>query len=70
MTVGMGTVSLILQEFCSYIYIWTEIRSQLLEHITTKYLRTRTTPFADIDPGDVPMSSELEQVLPKKSAIH
>jgi hypothetical protein len=38
-----------------------------LEHITTKYLRTKATPFADLDPRDDPISSELEQVLSKNT---
>ena len=36
-----------------------------MELITTKCLRTKTTPFADLDLRDDPMSSELEQVLLK-----
>jgi hypothetical protein len=47
------------------INLWSEIRSQLLEHITTKFLRTKTIAFTDLDPRDVTMSPESEQVLPK-----
>jgi hypothetical protein len=36
-----------------------------LEHIATKYLTTKITPLADLDPRDDRMSSESEQVLPK-----
>jgi hypothetical protein len=39
-----------------------EIRSQLLEHITTRYLKTRTTLSAAVHPGNAPVSSNPEQV--------
>jgi len=41
---------------------YSEIRSQLLEHITARYLVTKTTSFADLGPGNVPVSSDSEQV--------
>lgn len=65
----MGTVSHVLQEFCLNADLESETRLQLLKHITTKYFRTKTTSFADLDRGGVPMSSELEQVLAKKFPV-
>jgi hypothetical protein len=65
MTVEKGAVSLMFQEFCPYVNLYSEIRSQLLERISTRYLRTRTTPLANLGPSDVSMSLELEQVRAK-----
>ncbi|KAH9969750.1 P-loop containing nucleoside triphosphate hydrolase protein [Russula dissimulans] len=36
-------------------------RSQHLEHITTKYLKTMTNPSPNSNPGDIPASTGLEQ---------
>ena len=59
---GDGYSESFFRGFCPYVKLYSEIRSQLLEHITTKYLKTWTTQFAYLDPGDVPMSSDLQQV--------
>ncbi len=41
---------------------YSGLRSQLLGHITTRYLKTNTTPATNLNPGDVPVPSELGQV--------
>lgn len=62
MVVETATVSLTLHEFCLYANLYPEVRSQLLEHIVQRYLKTRATPSASLNPGDVPVLPKLERV--------